>query len=70
MGTVLYSRGVFINRCYDELNLRDPDLIRDVHRAYVKAPNPGAYDYFGSGVALSMDGSTLAAKRTFAEASA
>jgi methionine synthase / methylenetetrahydrofolate reductase(NADPH) len=37
MGTMLYSRGVFINRCYDELNLKDPDLIRDVHRAYVKA---------------------------------
>jgi methionine synthase / methylenetetrahydrofolate reductase(NADPH) len=37
MGTMLYSKGVFINRCYDELNLREPDLIRDVHRAYVKA---------------------------------
>lgn len=37
MGTMLYSMGVFINRCYDELNLRDPDLIRDVHRAYIKA---------------------------------
>jgi methionine synthase / methylenetetrahydrofolate reductase(NADPH) len=37
MGTMLYSKGVFINRCYDELNLKDPDLIRDVHRAYVKA---------------------------------
>jgi methionine synthase / methylenetetrahydrofolate reductase(NADPH) len=37
MGTVLYSRGVFINRCYDELNLREPDLIRDIHRAYIKA---------------------------------
>jgi homocysteine S-methyltransferase len=37
MGTVLYQRGVFINHCYDELCLRDPDLIRDVHRKYVKA---------------------------------
>jgi methionine synthase / methylenetetrahydrofolate reductase(NADPH) len=37
MGTMLYSKGVFINRCYDELNLREPDLIRDVHRAYIKA---------------------------------
>jgi len=37
MGTMLYSRGVFINQCYDELNLRSPDLVRDVHRAYVKA---------------------------------
>ena len=37
MGTMLYARGVFINQCYDELNVRSPDLIRDVHRAYVKA---------------------------------
>jgi homocysteine S-methyltransferase len=37
MGTMLYARGVFINRCYDEINLKDPDLVRDVHRAYLKA---------------------------------
>jgi methionine synthase / methylenetetrahydrofolate reductase(NADPH) len=37
MGTVLYSRGVFINQCYDELNLRSPDLVRSVHEAYVDA---------------------------------
>ena len=37
MGTMLYSKGVFINQCYDELNVRAPDLVRDVHRAYVKA---------------------------------
>jgi homocysteine S-methyltransferase len=37
MGTMLYQKGVFINRCYDELNLREPDLVKDVHRAYVKA---------------------------------
>jgi homocysteine S-methyltransferase len=37
MGTLLYQRGVFINRCYDELNVREPDLIREVHRSYVKA---------------------------------
>lgn len=37
MGTMLYSKGVFINRCYDELNLKEPDLVREVHRAYVKA---------------------------------
>ncbi len=29
-------------------------------RAYVKAPNSSAYDYFGSVVALSADGATLA----------
>jgi homocysteine S-methyltransferase len=37
MGTMLYAKGVFINQCYDELNLRAPDLVRDVHRAYVDA---------------------------------
>jgi len=37
MGTMLYSRGVFINQCYDELNVRSPELVLDVHRAYVKA---------------------------------
>ncbi len=37
MGTMLYSKGVFINQCYDELSLRAPDLVREVHRAYVKA---------------------------------
>jgi methionine synthase I (cobalamin-dependent)/5,10-methylenetetrahydrofolate reductase len=37
MGTMLYTKGVFINVCYDELNLKAPDLVREVHRAYVKA---------------------------------
>jgi len=37
MGTMLYARGVFINVCYDELNLKAPDLVRDIHREYVKA---------------------------------
>ena len=37
MGTQLYAKGVFINQCYDELNTRAPDLVREVHRAYVKA---------------------------------
>ncbi len=37
MGTMLYARGVFINQCYDELSLRAPDLVRDIHTAYVKA---------------------------------
>ncbi len=37
MGTVLYSRGVFINRCYDELNLSDPGLILSVHEEYLQA---------------------------------
>jgi homocysteine S-methyltransferase len=37
MGTVLYSRGVFINRCYDELNISDPALILSVHEEYLQA---------------------------------
>ena len=37
MGTMLYSKGVFINQCYDELNIRAPDLVRDIHAQYVKA---------------------------------
>ncbi|MEK7403207.1 MAG: bifunctional homocysteine S-methyltransferase/methylenetetrahydrofolate reductase [Gemmatimonadota bacterium] len=37
MGTMLYSKGVFINQCYDELNVRAPDMITELHRAYVKA---------------------------------
>ncbi len=37
MGTMLYSKGVFINRCYDELNLSAPDLVKGVHLEYVKA---------------------------------
>jgi methionine synthase / methylenetetrahydrofolate reductase (NADH) len=37
MGTMLYSKGVFINQCYDELNARAPDLVRAVHHAYIKA---------------------------------
>jgi len=37
MGTVLYGRGVFINRCYDELNLSDPSLILSIHEEYLQA---------------------------------
>jgi methionine synthase I (cobalamin-dependent)/5,10-methylenetetrahydrofolate reductase len=37
MGTMLYGRGVFLNVCYDELNLRQPDLVRDIHREYLRA---------------------------------
>src|SRR5271170_2430954 len=37
MGTVLYSKGIFINRCFDELNLSSPSLIKETHQEYVKA---------------------------------
>src|ERR1700722_14633400 len=37
MGTMLYARGVFINRCYDELNLSQPELVRESHAEYLRA---------------------------------
>src|ERR1700744_783964 len=37
MGTMLYARGVFINRSYDELNLSQPDLVREIHAEYLQA---------------------------------
>jgi methionine synthase I (cobalamin-dependent)/5,10-methylenetetrahydrofolate reductase len=37
MGMLLYAKGVFINKCYDELNLTQPDLIRGVHQEYLNA---------------------------------
>src|SRR5215475_6276019 len=37
MGTMLYSRGIYINRCYDELNLTSPELVLALHREYIKA---------------------------------
>jgi methionine synthase / methylenetetrahydrofolate reductase(NADPH) len=37
MGTMLYARGIFINRCYDELNLSQPELVREIHAEYLQA---------------------------------
>src|ERR1700745_3128720 len=37
MGTLLYAKGVYINKCYDELNLTQPDLIRNIHHEYLNA---------------------------------
>jgi methionine synthase I (cobalamin-dependent)/5,10-methylenetetrahydrofolate reductase len=37
MGTVLYARGIFINRCYDDLNLSDPGLILSIHEEYLQS---------------------------------
>jgi methionine synthase I (cobalamin-dependent)/5,10-methylenetetrahydrofolate reductase len=37
MGTLLYAKGVFLNRCFDELNLTQPSLVTQVHEAYVQA---------------------------------
>jgi len=37
MGTMLYERGVFLNRSFDQLNLTEPDLVAEVHQLYVRA---------------------------------
>jgi homocysteine S-methyltransferase len=37
MGTMLYAKGIFLNRCFDELNLTQPELVAEVHREYVRA---------------------------------
>ena len=37
MGTMLYARGIFLNKSFDELNLTQPDLVAEVHQAYVRA---------------------------------
>src|SRR5258708_37189163 len=37
MGTLLYSKGIFINRCYDELSVSQPELIRNPHHEYLQA---------------------------------
>jgi len=37
MGTMLYSKGISLNRCFDELNAAMPQVVKEVHLAYVKA---------------------------------
>jgi homocysteine S-methyltransferase len=37
MGTMLYAKGVFINKSFDALNVTQPDLVGDVHQEYVRA---------------------------------
>ncbi len=37
MGTSLYAHGIYINRCYDELNLSQPELVRSIHEEYLQA---------------------------------
>lgn len=37
MGTMIYGRGVFVNTCFDELNLTRPDLVEGIHRDYIEA---------------------------------
>jgi methionine synthase / methylenetetrahydrofolate reductase(NADPH) len=36
MGTMFYAKGIFLNRCFDELNLTQPDLVAELHLEYVR----------------------------------
>ncbi len=37
MGTFLYSKGITLSRCFDELNLSTPQIVKEVHLDYAKA---------------------------------
>jgi len=37
MGTMLYQKGVFLNTCFDELNLTNPKLVQGIHEEYIRA---------------------------------
>ncbi len=37
MGSLIYEKGVFIDKCYDELNLSRPDLITSIHEEYIRS---------------------------------
>jgi methionine synthase I (cobalamin-dependent) len=45
MGTLLYAKGIFINRSYDELNLSQPDLIRGIQHVWREFVSPGPTQY-------------------------
>ncbi len=36
-GTMLYNRGVFINQCFDQVNLTNSRLIKEIHTDYANA---------------------------------
>ncbi len=37
MGTMLYSKGIYIDRCFDELNLSNPVIVKDIHKEYLQS---------------------------------
>jgi methionine synthase I (cobalamin-dependent)/5,10-methylenetetrahydrofolate reductase len=37
MGTMLYSKGIYLNTCFDELNLTNPGIVQEIHREYVRS---------------------------------
>src|SRR5213594_2375312 len=47
MGTMLYSKGFFLNVCYDELNLKQPKLVQEVHETNTFGANPAKLASYG-----------------------
>ena len=37
MGTVLYEKGVFLNRCFEKVSLEQPEMVRSIHEEYLRA---------------------------------
>jgi len=37
MGTQLYSKGIFLNHCFEEANLSHPALVEEIHREFIGA---------------------------------
>ena len=37
MGTILHTRGIPFDECFDELNLTQPAIVADIHRDYIQA---------------------------------
>ena len=37
MGSYIYEKGIFINNCYDELNITNPNLIKSIHQDYINS---------------------------------
>ncbi len=37
MGTMLYNKGVYLNSCFDEFNLSNPDLVKEIHQEYIQS---------------------------------
>ncbi len=74
MGTMLYQKGIFVNVCFDELAVRQPALVAEVHAAYASAgaelietntfgANPiklGQYGLSGDTESLNAAAATLA----------
>jgi homocysteine S-methyltransferase len=72
MGTMLYSKGVMVNRCFDELNLSNPGLVQSVHQEYLAVgANLIETNTFGANrLKLSLHGFADAVKKVNASGAA